>query len=283
MHSARAIISERAARAALARFRTPDQVAADLAQVGPVAVWEQLARADHTGQLSGYDPESQLTAAQLTAPFIIPGDANWPTALEDLGDVTPLGVWVRGADRLPALLKRSATVTGNRHTTGPGKQRAALLAGELARAGHIVTATTAYGIDAAALTGAYITSSPSLVVLPCGLDQHHPADSADLVRHALTESGAALSAQHPGTPASRYTLRTAAQLLAALGRAVVLVEAAIRCPAMETAVTAHLLRRPLFALQGDDENDPATAGGRRLLAKDRARPITAANAVMTLA
>lgn len=261
MDSARAIISERAARAALARFHTPEQVAADLTQVGPVALWEQLARADHTGQLSGYDPEDQLIAAQLTAPFIIPGDANWPAALQDLGDVTPLGVWVRGADRLPALLKRAVTVTGNRHTTGPGKQRAALLAGELARAGHTVTATTAYGIDAAAHTGAYIACAPSLAVLPCGLDQCHPADTADMVRHALAEGGAALSAQHPGTPASRHTLRTAAQLLAALARAVVLVEAAIRCPAMETAVIAHLLQRPLFAAQPEDTNDPATAGG----------------------
>jgi DNA processing protein len=128
-------VSERAARAALAAFHSPESLAAGLAEHGPVALWERLARTDR--RTAGYRPGQQLEAAQLTARFVIPDDAAWPTALDALGDAAPLGIWVRETGDLPALSARAVAVTGNRHATDRGKSRAALIARDLSRTGRI--------------------------------------------------------------------------------------------------------------------------------------------------
>jgi DNA-binding transcriptional MerR regulator len=56
-------ISERAARAALSVFRSPEKIAARLADAGPAALWEHLASADQTGRLAEYRPEPELSTA----------------------------------------------------------------------------------------------------------------------------------------------------------------------------------------------------------------------------
>jgi DNA processing protein len=160
-------VSERAARAALAAFHTPQSLAAGLAEHGPEALWERLARTDR--RMAGYRPGHQLDTGQLTARFVIPADDSWPTALDALGDAAPLGIWVRGTGDLPALSTRAIAVTSNRHATDCAKSRATLIAGDLAAAGHTVTASLAYGIDTAAHTGAHLVPAPTIAVLPCGL------------------------------------------------------------------------------------------------------------------
>jgi DNA processing protein len=89
--------------------------------------------------------------------------------------------------------------------------------------------------------------APTIAVLPCGLDLCHPHDHGDLLRAAADQGGAAVSAYPPGTPATRVTLHTTAQLIAALSTAVVLVEVIARSPAMEAADTANQLGRCRFS------------------------------------
>ncbi|MEU5145000.1 hypothetical protein AB0G45_35055, partial [Streptomyces sp. NPDC021139] len=43
------------------------------------------------------DPRRDLAVARSAgARFVIPGTAEWPGQLDDLGDARPLGLWVRG-------------------------------------------------------------------------------------------------------------------------------------------------------------------------------------------
>ncbi|MES5824971.1 DNA-processing protein DprA [Streptomyces sp. RG80] len=256
-------LSERAARAALAAHFTPGQLAADLAEYTPVEVWERRVRDDASRRLASYRPREELAQAELTCSFVIPSDKEWPTALADLGPNRPLGLWVRGRERLPQLTGTAVVVTGNRVPTERAVTRAHDFATALADAGHTVTATLAYGIDSTAHRAAAEAGRASLAVLPRGLDGAHPHAHAPLLRTVLDGGGAAVSLYRPGTAASGATLKASAALLAVLARAVILVEALDHVEAMHAAHTAVGLQRPLLAAPAT--GDARSSGNARLL------------------
>ncbi|MFJ5218783.1 DNA-processing protein DprA [Streptomyces sp. NPDC088354] len=271
---------ERIARAALAAFHAPAELTADLVEYGAVDLWDRLSRTDTTGRLARYDARGSLLSALDVAAFVFPGDDDWPAALDGIGPAAPLGLWMRGTGSLRQLSARAVAVTGNRHATRTGQQTAAHLAGNLAEAGHTVTASLAYGIDVAGHLAAQLTPAPTLAVLPCGLDLPHPHTHGDLARTVSGAGGAVVSAFRPCTAASRATLKVTAELTAALTRAVLLVEAMTRTPAMETANAAIALHRPVFALAPPDDDSADRThpmrGNALLLARGQARPVTRA-------
>ncbi|MCX4515906.1 DNA-protecting protein DprA [Streptomyces sp. NBC_01619] len=276
--------SERAARAALAAFRSPESVSAGLAEHGAEEVWQRLAAADHTGRLAGYRPGPELSAAQLVARFVIPGDPEWPAALDALGDARPFGVWVRGRGELAAFSARAVTVTGRRVASAAGAHQAQQVARELSMAGHTIASPLSYGIDTAAQDGAH-SEAPTLAVLPCGLDSCHPHHQADLLDRVLSRGGVAVSAHRPGTAATRDTLAMSGQLLAALSAAVVLVEPApdVSTVPLEAALAARQLRRPVFLLRTGDPSAsiPQTRRVTRLMETVQPRPADSAADILT--
>src|SRR5699024_5321289 len=48
--------------------------------------------------------------ARIGGRLVIPGDEEWPASLDDLGPAAPLGLWVRGAAGLNAVLGRAVAV-----------------------------------------------------------------------------------------------------------------------------------------------------------------------------
>ncbi|MFC8350751.1 DNA-processing protein DprA [Streptomyces sp. NPDC057280] len=262
------VLSDRAARAALAAHFAPGQLAADLAEYTPAEVWDRRLRDDGSGLLASYRPREELARAELTCPFVIPSDDEWPTALTDLGPVCPLGLWVRGRERLAQLTGSAVAVAGNRVPTERAVTRAHDFATALAGAGHTVTATLAYGVDSTAHQAAAETGGASLAVLPRGLDGVHPHTHAPLLRSVVGNGGAGVSLYRPGTPPSGATLKASAVVLAALARAVVLVEALDHVSAMYTAETAISLHRPLLA--APSTGDVHSSGNTRLIDKQLA-------------
>ncbi|MEU9919479.1 DNA-processing protein DprA [Streptomyces sp. NPDC051001] len=262
-------LSERAARAALAAHFPPHQVAADLAHRSAEEVWQHSVDRDVSGRLAQYKPTEELANAQLTCQFVIPSDDVWPAALTDLGPHCPLGLWVRGHEQLPRLTARAVAVTGNRAATAQALACTRAFATAFAEAGHTVTATLAYGVDSTAHQAAAHTRHATLAVLPRGLDRAHPHDHAPLLSSLPASGGAVVSLFPPGTPASGTTLRASAALLAALVRAVFLVEALDRVEtAMHTAEVAADLHRPVLV---PPPSDAVRADGNvRLLAEQRA-------------
>jgi DNA processing protein len=76
--------------------------------------------------------------------LIIPGDAEWPTQLDDLGDTRPIVLWLRGTADLRLTCVNSVAVVGARAATGYGSHVAVEMAAVLAEHGVGVVSGGAY-------------------------------------------------------------------------------------------------------------------------------------------
>jgi len=63
---------------------------------------------------------------------IVPGDAEWPTQLDDLGDTRPLLLWLHGSADLRLTCVNSVAIVGSRAATGYGQHVAIEMAATLA-------------------------------------------------------------------------------------------------------------------------------------------------------
>src|SRR5215472_3644235 len=75
---------------------------------------------------------------------VIPGDDQWPTQLDDLGEGRPLLLWLRGAADLRLTCINSVAIVGSRAATGYGQHVAIELAAVLAEKGLGVVSGGAY-------------------------------------------------------------------------------------------------------------------------------------------
>lgn len=134
------------------------------------------------GRARQAEPERDLAAARdAGARFVMPGDAEWPGQLEDLGDARPLGLWVRGRAGLRMWALRSVAVVGARACTEYGAHMAALLGAGLAERGWVLVSGGAYGVDGAAHRGALGAGGATVAVLACGVDQPYPRGHTELI------------------------------------------------------------------------------------------------------
>jgi DNA processing protein len=75
---------------------------------------------------------------------VVPGDAEWPTQLADLGDARPLLLWLRGSADLGLTCVSSVSIVGSRAATGYGNHVAIELAAAVAERGIGVVSGGAY-------------------------------------------------------------------------------------------------------------------------------------------
>jgi DNA processing protein len=261
------VTDERLARAALTRLTEPAdlRVARALTQVGAVRLYEDIVahRAqdglgpDAAVRLDGVDPARELEQAEGRGiRFVIPEDAEWPAQLDDLAHSepvselggVPIGLWVRGPVRLDHLADSTAIV-GSRSSTSYGEHVAGEVAAGVARAGHCVVSGAAFGIDQAAHRGALALDEPSVAVLACGVDRPYPAAHRSLIEHMAT-AGAVVSELPLGCAPLKVRFLARNRLIAGLTRGTVLVEAAIRSGALNTAGWAESLSRPVMGVPG---------------------------------
>ncbi|TCR18851.1 DNA processing protein [Streptomyces sp. BK205] len=213
------------------------------------------------------DAERDLGQAyEAGARFVVPGDAEWPGQLDDLGDARPIGLWVRGRAGLRMWALRSVAVVGARACTEYGAHMAATLGTGLAERGWVVVSGGAYGVDGAAHRGALGAGGATVAVLACGVDRPYPRGHTQLITR-IAEQGLVIGELPPGehpTP-SRFVLRN--RVIAALTRGTVVVEAAHRSGSLVTARAARRLGRHTMGVPG-----PATsslsAGVHELLRED---------------
>ncbi len=192
-------------------------------------------------------------AARLGVRVVTPQDEDWPTALDDLdaaGLVSPACLWVRG--RLPG--RRAVAVVGARACSAYGEHLAAELCTPLVADGWCVVSGAAYGIDAAAheaaLAAALTSAPPTLAVLARGVERAYPAGNERLLAEILRLGGGLAAELPPGARPTRWRFLSRNRLIAALGAATVVVEAAARSGALNTARTAAGLSRPVGAVPG---------------------------------
>jgi len=181
--------------------------------------------------------------------LVIPGDTEWPGQLDVLGDARPWGLWVRGHADLRFACLRSVSVVGTRAATGYGAHVSGELAITLAEAGWTIVSGGAFGIDGCAHRAALAVHGTTVAVLACGVDRDYPVGHCELFR-SIREQGALVSEWPPGRMPTKPSFLVRNRVIAALSRGTVVVEAARRSGALNTARHAHDLGRPLMAVPG---------------------------------
>ncbi len=285
---------ERRARAALTRIAEPGDEAVGrwlsrhgavrtLAMIGgdrPLPDVGDRRAAGYRVRRDRADPEADLSAiAALGGRFVCPGDEEWPTQLDDLGDRRPIGLWVLGGPSLRVWSLRSVALVGARACGAYGSHVAAMLGADLAEAGWTVVSGAAYGVDGAAHRGALAVGGPTSAVLACGVDVAYPPGHAGLIRR-VARQGLLVAELPPSThpTRSRFVLRN--RVIAALTRGTVVVEARRRSGSLVTARWARELGRVTMGVPG-----PVTSGlseGVHELLRGEARLVTDAAEVMEL-
>jgi DNA processing protein len=246
------------------------------------------------------DPYADLEAAQRHGiRLVVPESDEWPhfamAVLEAAGlrrlesynaghrkaaeggePIPPLALWVRGSTDLAAVGVRSVAIVGARAATVYGENIAKDLATGLTRRGFIVVSGGAYGIDAAAHRGALAAGGETVLISAGGLDKPYPAGNTGLYER-VADCGLLVSESPPGAAPQRRRFLTRNRLIAALGTGTVVVEAANRSGAMNTAGHCTKLGRTLMAVPGPITS-AASAGCHRLLGAEHDRALLVASA-----
>ena len=289
---------DRLARVALSRLTEPGdpRIAIAVAELGASRTREFLsderqldpAARDVATRLHGLDPAADLErAARLGLRYVVPGDPEWPTQLDDLHHSElldhrggpPLGLWVKGPTRLDRLA-RSVAVVGSRSATTYGTEVAADLAAVLVRAGHPVVSGAAFGIDQAAHRGALGVDGANVAVLACGADRAYPTAHRDLLDH-LGRTSAVVAEVPPGCAPTRGRFLSRNRLIAALTRGTVVVEAAARSGALNTASWALRLNRMVMGVPGP-VSQAQSAGVHQLIRSGAATLVTRGEEVLEI-
>ena len=172
------------------------------------------------------------------------------------------GLWVAGS--LEGLAAPAVAVVGTRAPSDEGRRRARALARVLGRSGVCVVSGLALGIDAAAHEGALAAGAPTIGVLGGGHERFFPPRNRELGARMIAAGGAVVSPFAPDTQPQPWMFLARNAVIAALADAVVVVEAAARSGALNTAGHAADRGIPVLAFPGDVER-PKAAGCNALI------------------
>ena len=211
-----------------------------------------------------------------------PGWTTWRCAphLHERGGV-PIGLWCRGPLRLDEAVRSGRG--GGRARVRP-RPTAPTVAGDIAggarpgsrgpwspgRPSASTRRRTAVRWPAAA---------PTVAVLACGVDRAYPSAHRALIDY-IAEVGLVVSEAAPGCAPTRIRFLARNRLIAALARGTVVVEAAVRSGALNTASWAAGLGRTVMGVPGPVTSapsagrapaDPGARRGARHLGRGGAR------------
>ena len=193
-------------------------------------------------------PEELTGAALLGHPRL--------RALADLPD-PPSRLFVAGT-----IPERMVGIVGTRRSD-PGAERFAFELGK-ALGGHGIGVVSggARGIDGAAHRGSFESGAATAAILATHPGWAYPKRHLSLFERIL-ESGALVGETDDHKPLKGYFLQRN-RLIAALGEALVVVQAPLRSGSLSTARVALAIGRPVFAVPASPW-DPRGAGNRWLL------------------
>jgi DNA processing protein len=190
-------------------------------------------------------------------------DPRWPSCLSELGtlngNLRVASLSVEGT--LPSL--PGIAVVGSRRATAAGQEVARRIGRDLGRRGVTVVSGFARGVDVAAHRGCLSAGGMTLAVLGCGLDVDYPTQHQEL-RRDVARSGALLSEYADDDPPEAWRFPHRNRIIAALCKAVIVVEAGRESGALSTARWAADLGRAVLAVPGSILG-PANVGSNLLL------------------
>jgi DNA processing protein len=211
--------------------------------------------ADLAARLASPPGEGEARAARRRAErdglrVLVLGDPDYPPRIGELPD-PPLVLYVRGR---PAPDDDAVAVVGARRASVYGRAVAERFGRALARAGLTVVSGLARGVDSVAHQAALDAGGRTVAVLGCGLDRVYPPENRRLARE-IERTGAIYSELAPGTPPLAHHFPMRNRIIAALGRAAVVVEARPRSGSLITARLSAELGRQVFAVPGSVDSE----------------------------
>lgn len=171
-------------------------------------------------------------------------DECFPKELFDLED-PPACIFVLG--EVPLGIKLG--MVGTRKASPQGLGIARNFATDIASAGVTIVSGMADGIDQASHTGALDACGQTISVLGFGFAQAKSSQQRHLVK-LISDRGAVISEFPPNFPGDRWTFPFRNRIIAALSKAVLVVEAPKKSGALITANFAAQLGRHVLACPG---------------------------------
>ena len=201
------------------------------------------------------------------------GDADYPTALEDLPD-PPARLFGRGA--VEALRLPSLSIVGTRRITEYGKRLCATLCRDLAELvpGTLIVSGLAYGVDIHAHRAALDAGLPTVAVLAHGLDRIYPPLHRQTAVE-MTRRGALLTEYTFGTNPDKGNFVRRNRIVAGMSDATLVVESASHGGALITARLAREYGRDVLAFPGRT-TDEYSQGCNALIRSHGAALVTSA-------
>lgn len=169
---------------------------------------------------------------------------HWPAALSELRE-PPAELFAAGV--LPAL-EHAVAIVGTRYADEEARAFARRLARELACAGAVIISGGAAGIDGEAHWGALEGGGKTIAILATGLRDAYPAHHAPLFAQIARSGTLLCESERKPVGAGGYLFLRRNRLIAALARAVVVVQAPYKSGALSTAREAKILKRRVFAV-----------------------------------
>lgn len=218
------------------------------------------------------------TIAALGGWFVTETSEFWPNALLDLENHAPRGLWGIGTPNFD--IGRAISVVGSRVSTAYGEYATGELVGPMASRGFSIISGGAYGIDAQAHRATLALGGKTIAVMAGGLDRLYPSGNRELFNE-ISSKGLLLSEMPPGAEPTKWRFLQRNRLIAALGQAIILVEANSRSGAVSTANRGVDLGRPIGAVPGPI-NAPGSDGCHQLIRGQKAELITCADDILEL-
>jgi DNA processing protein len=200
------------------------------------------------------------------------GGPEYPHCLLDLPN-PPEQLYARG--RLELLTRPAVAIVGTRDCTRYGTGVAKELAKTLAENGICVVSGLAGGIDTAAHIGALDAGSSfggTIAVLGNGFDYSYPVENYEL-QQRIGRAGLLLTEYPPDFHGNKETFPQRNRIVAALSRAVAVIEADVKSGTMITVRIAKKLKREVFAVPGSILSY-ASRGTNKLIKEKTARILT---------
>lgn len=208
------------------------------------------------------DPTAEMHEAKNRGiTILMRGDEGFPAPLDDMYD-PPLLLYVWG--RLEARDRHAIGVVGSRRATTYGRQTTKKMAFQIAHSGFTILSGLARGIDTAAHEAAIAAGGRTVAVIGSGLAKLYPPENFALAEKIASGFGAVVSEFPLHTAPDKQTFPMRNRIVAAWGKALLVVE----CPAWSgSLITANLATeygKPVFAVPGPIDK-PTSAGCNQLI------------------
>lgn len=201
---------------------------------------------------------------------LTPQDKDFPPQFLTLSD-PPETIYVLG-DLQPLKNQPRLSIVGTRTVSPYGKDVTTRLARQATEHGLSIISGLALGVDALSHRAALAADGYTVAVLAGGLHEISPRNHTTLAHQILQQGGALISEYPPGEPAQKHQFVERNRLVAALGDALLITEAAAKSGTMHTAEFALDLGRTVLAVPGNITS--RTSEGTNNLLKQGAEPAT---------